>query len=514
MKSLIQSLTVGFCLVAASLVAQDNAPAFKSFSAGVRALHLYDLPSYRFDDKISRDLQGLKGSHTSFDVGLDAYVEKQFTPLLGLQGGFRLGSMTGANEVEHYENSFHEAYLDLVLLMSNLDRSRLDASFNYYAKLGLGTGSYQAERKLNFDGSPNGSVHSGFWEGRIGAGVQYELTQSLRLEIEAAYNAVYDDGFDGYDNSTGSDPYFSTGIGVAYTFGKADKKPMYSVNYFGNEYSARMAQQELPAFDAEDKVKLEAYMQKMERYKAHADSTMEWQSSFIKEVQKLVEKQSAVIEEQAASLTDQTAVVNELQAVLNQHEQRVKRLEELAGLLKNPDFQSTMKMLAVNAQTYSAEAKRSAAESSPESLQQYKNEQPKAVDVPADVDISDELMPKGEITASLTAGAAVSVDSREEVQEVIAYFGFDSDHLEADFRHTLQNRLADKRKPVVLVAYADAIGDDDYNEKLKARRAKAVKEFLVGELMCDPEKIEIEIAEKQPDLGSDNHLNRKVVVRF
>ena len=75
----------------------------KSYSAGIRLLHLYDLPSYRFDTDLSRDMKGLNGSKTRFDVGIDLYAEKQFTPLLGVQLGFRYGQLTGANEVEYYK---------------------------------------------------------------------------------------------------------------------------------------------------------------------------------------------------------------------------------------------------------------------------------------------------------------------------------------------------------------------------------------------------------------------------
>lgn len=222
----------------ASGQATPNDTTLKSWSIGVQASHLYDLPSYRFDGEMARDLKGLNGAKTSLDVGFDLYVEKQFTPLIGAQLGFRYGGLTGANEVEYYENSFYAGTLDAIFLLSNLDLFHKMSPWNFYAKAGLGFGSFESDQYLIEDDAPDNHFEDSFWETHLGLGIQYELSNSWRLELESSYNVALNDGFDGYNYGSGSDPYLATGIGVAYTFGNKEAKPMYATSYFGENYLA------------------------------------------------------------------------------------------------------------------------------------------------------------------------------------------------------------------------------------------------------------------------------------
>lgn len=236
MKKVAKYIAIAALLNGSVGLAQNTDTELKTYSVGARLVHLYDLPSYRFDSDLNEDLKGLSGKNTKLDFGLDLYGEKQFTPLWGIQAGIRVGGLTGANEVEYFKNSFTEGYGDILFYLSNIDKRRMETRWNYYLKTGLGAGGYKAERFLVEDDSPNGETKSNFWEARFGAGVQYELNSQLRIELDFAYNAAFSDGFDGYNGSTGSDPYLSTGIGVAYTFGNRDAKPMYAVNFFSEDY--------------------------------------------------------------------------------------------------------------------------------------------------------------------------------------------------------------------------------------------------------------------------------------
>lgn len=219
----------------------------KSFGIGLRAVHLYDLPSFRFDGPLSRDMQGLNGDKTDVDLGMDIYVEKMFTPLIGLQLGFRFANITGANEVEYYQSRFTETSLDAIIIWSNLDPARIGNKWNIYTKAGLGTGNFDAEQFLIEDDSPDNSFKDDFWEGHVGMGVQYKLNNYLRLELEGMYNVAYNDGFDGFDDATGSDPYLTTAIGLTYSLGKKTRKPLYAVNYFGDDYLKRSPAQQQSA---------------------------------------------------------------------------------------------------------------------------------------------------------------------------------------------------------------------------------------------------------------------------
>jgi len=236
MKKIAKYIAMAALLNGGVSLAQNSESELKTYSVGARLVHLYDLPSQRFDSDLNKDLKGLNGENTKLDFGFDLYGEKQFTPLWGIQAGVRMGGLTGANDVEYFENSFLEGYGDILFYLSNIDKKRQDSRWNYYMKTGIGAGKYKAERHLVEDDSPNGESESNFWEARVGAGVQYEINNQLRVELDFAYNAAFSDGFDGYNGATGSDPYLSTGIGVAYTFGSRDAKPMYAVNFFSEEY--------------------------------------------------------------------------------------------------------------------------------------------------------------------------------------------------------------------------------------------------------------------------------------
>ena len=241
MKTIKIIFTIAISLASLGLFAQElpakpDKKNFKSLSVGIRGVHLYDLPSYRFDGPLSRDMKGLNGGNTNFDLGVDLYLEKMFTPLLGLQLGYRAANISGANDVEYYRGSFSETSLDVIMIWSNLDLLKVGSPWNIYSKMGLGVGNFKAEQFLIQDDAPDDNFNDGFWEGHIGLGISYEWNNYLRFELESSYNQVYNDGFDGFDGATGSDSYLTTSIGVAYTFGSVSQKPMYSINYFGEGY--------------------------------------------------------------------------------------------------------------------------------------------------------------------------------------------------------------------------------------------------------------------------------------
>lgn len=500
---LLNSIILGVSLLAAPLLAQNEPADLNTFSVGLRAVHLYDLPSYKFDNSLSQDLKGLNGEFTKFDLGADVYAEKQFTPLIGIQLGARFGGLSGSNDVEHYRNRFVAANADMIFILSNLDRKRIDAAFNYYAKLGLGYGTYNAERFLNADNSSNGVVSNDYWETRLGAGVQYELSENLRLELDASYNVAHDDGFDGYNNSTGNDSYLSTGIGVAYTFGNKESKPMYSVNFFGEEYSGAVAVAPVPEFNAPSDVKLQAFMDEMIAYKSHVDSVMAWQQAFFDDLAVRIDEQDSVITEQGVALADLSQTNSDLQNALEAEQQKVAELEEMRELMNDPNYVAALAMISGMSGVVNS-SKPEVAEAPP---------------APAKSIAEEDIYGKGTITASLESTPEVEKAPEEEEEEfssveMTAFFGFDSDELGSEYRKQLREQLGGANvEKITVVGFADATGPREYNQKLKSRRADAVKNYLIRELGISEENIEIELAPDQPDMGEENHRNRKVVIK-
>lgn len=281
--------------------AQDQ-EKLKRYSAGLRIANFYDLPSDKFDSELSIDPKGLNGENTSFDLGMDLYGEVMLNPLLGFQAGLRFGGTSGSNEVEYYDNSFYEVYSDMILLLSNIDKGHATKLFNYYAKFGLGYGGYKAERYLMSDNSFNGSTSNGFWDGHVGAGVQYELNPYLRLELDVSYNVVFDDGFDGFNYGTGNDPYLSTGIGVAYTFGnREEERPMYSVGLSSMAYTGP---DEQDSHIIAEKDELEKQVTELNQNLKDLNAKFQTLSNQMQQQKASLEKQSERIEKQEKLILD------------------------------------------------------------------------------------------------------------------------------------------------------------------------------------------------------------------
>lgn len=398
MKKLVALIlvTASFYTVQAQSGGTDLNDKLKPWSFGLRGMHVYDLPSYRFDGPLAQDMYGLNGPKTSFDLGFEAYVEYMFNPLVGLQLSHRRASITGASDVEYYSGSFNLTGLDGIFIWNNLNPGMVNRRWNVYTKLGLGYGAYDSEQFLLADDAPDQANEDNFWGGRVGMGLQYELNNSWRIDLEVLYNVAYDDGFDGFNEAAGSDTYLTSALGVAYTFGSKEKKPTYTVDYFGADYLNVQGQTQ-----------------------------------------------------------DSTPMVNQ------------SKIEDLSNNLSE--------------QKEELEEKESKISS-----------------------LNDELK-------ALKEEAAKSKASLANVEEV--YFAFDSDRLSAEAKKSL-SRIA-QRKPsrMVLTAYADKVGSDEYNNDLKQRRAEAVKAFLM-QLGMDSAQISIEMGNAVPFDENDQFLNRKVSVQY
>ncbi len=383
--------------VKAQATGTDLNDQLKPLTIGIRGMHVYDLPSYRFDGPLAQDMYGLNGAKTNFDLGFEVYLEYMFNPFIGIQLDHRRANITGASDVEYYDGSFNLTGLDGILIWNNLNPTLINRKWNVITKLGLGYGAYSSEQFLLADDAPDQSSSENFWAGRAGMGLQYELNTAWRIDLEVLYNVAYNDGFDGFNEAQGSDTYLTTALGIAYTFGSKDKKPTYQVDYFGQDY--------------------------LNVQGVNTDTTPQ------------------VNQEKIASLSNS---LEEQEEKLAEKEGKINNLEEELKALKAKSSEEKTNTLA-------------------------------------------------------------------NVEEV--YFGFDSAILSAEAKKDLARIAQRKPKSIKLVAFADKVGSDSYNNDLKKRRAEAVKAFLM-QFGMKANQINIEMGQTMPFDENDQFLNRKVSLYY
>ena len=235
--------------------AQDMGSAtsgkLNTWSIGAHVGHVYDLPTGIFAAATNDadDMWGLNGDNTSFDIGYGLYIEKQISPIIGLQLGYDMAEITGQNSVEYYEGEFSNISLVGTINFSNFTMKRERNKFGFYGKLGGGLNSFEAQRYFNRievdkDGKPiNLNKEQKADKTRLnllaGLGLRYHVSSNFRIELESTGNWVLSEDFDGdalavrADDGSG-DMYLYTTIGAAYTFGKG--RSMHEVSKNSKDY--------------------------------------------------------------------------------------------------------------------------------------------------------------------------------------------------------------------------------------------------------------------------------------
>ncbi len=235
MKKTIGLLSLS-ALMLSGLQAQEK---LNTWTIGLHAGHLYDLPFEAADvDALGADdMSGLNGDFTEFDLGYGIYVEKQFTPLWGVQVGFMMGDMTGANSNEYYEGSLANLELGVTYNFTNLLLDRDETKWSFFGTVGGSWSEHEATRHLKFDDAQTGEIDEKAFVMNAGAGVRYNVSRRVRLELTSKFNYMFEDGMDGWEyDGARSDFYMYTSFGVGITLGKNAKSmhntPKFSKNYF------------------------------------------------------------------------------------------------------------------------------------------------------------------------------------------------------------------------------------------------------------------------------------------
>lgn len=210
---------------------------YNSWTVGVQAGNVADMPKAIIGKDGSNDAVAFGSKHAQFDWTIGIYVEKQLSPLIGLNFTFDRARMRGATDRDYYINQFSRFNLAVTFSLTNLSIKKEDPYINIYGTAGVGYNMYRAQRYFN-SGLKNTLAlrENDASQINFGFGMRYHFSEQWRIEIESTYNLVYDNGFDGdYSRfEDGEDQYLRTVIGVGYTFGSKQNKALHKTPLFSN----------------------------------------------------------------------------------------------------------------------------------------------------------------------------------------------------------------------------------------------------------------------------------------
>jgi outer membrane protein OmpA-like peptidoglycan-associated protein len=92
------------------------------------------------------------------------------------------------------------------------------------------------------------------------------------------------------------------------------------------------------------------------------------------------------------------------------------------------------------------------------------------------------------------------------------YFNFDSASLKSDILDVANNLECTPNETIILDAYADPVGSENYNAKLAMRRAQAVRDELV-DLGISEDRIMLGIFGEKGEHKATHALDRRVEIR-
>ena len=125
--------------------------------------------------------------------------------------------------------------------------------------------------------------------------------------------------------------------------------------------------------------------------------------------------------------------------------------------------------------------------------------------------------------ATAPATAAVAPAAEPDVREMVVHFEFARSELTAEAKGRLAGAVAmleaGEIVTIALEGHADAVGSDEFNEKLGMARAEAVKRHLAEQHQIPDDKISVvTLGESQPAASNDTPegraQNRRVVIRI
>ena len=188
-------------------------------SVGVNVGTVYDTDFSRLDlDDSSKELSSDFSDDPSFSYLVS--LNYRTTPSLSFGINWGSGSIYGKND-DHYWNGEYTQYN----FTTQLNIFSLTPKTTAYGSLGIGIIDYTASRSFFIGDDIFLEEEGENLKTNISIGLQYQLNDKLSAMIDASYERVIDDGFDGwrYDDQDYR-KFFYTSVGLRFTLGANENK--------------------------------------------------------------------------------------------------------------------------------------------------------------------------------------------------------------------------------------------------------------------------------------------------
>ncbi|EOR95201.1 outer membrane protein, OmpA/MotB family [Arcticibacter svalbardensis MN12-7] len=215
--------------------------AFRTWSIGVNGGAMYLGSFFGNDDYAGRKTE----------LGYGGYIKKQILPSFGLQADYLRGKLSAnrSNLINHDENgpiaSFSTdlhwaASLSGNFTLANINFRKRQNFIQPYATVGAGLAEYKPST-TNTAGATTEIHNIGEVIIPVGAGVKFNLTKSLNLDLGYTVTFVNSDNIDGYTRGT-NDKYSYGHAGLEFAFGNGKKPQLAAHNVVAdleNDYVGR-----------------------------------------------------------------------------------------------------------------------------------------------------------------------------------------------------------------------------------------------------------------------------------
>jgi OOP family OmpA-OmpF porin len=186
----------------------------------------------------SKDWYKLTKGFTEWDRGFGLAINKQLSPVFGIQGMLENGGLDGMRIKDDARFSAHFFTYGLnvkVNILPIIDPSLKSPKFDVYGIIGIGLCKFKTHENSISTGAELMSYGYGEFGGKkkmttetnvpIGAGIKYKINNNFDIGLECTLNNVNTDKLDArVIENTAKDKYQYTAITVTYSFGK--NKPL------------------------------------------------------------------------------------------------------------------------------------------------------------------------------------------------------------------------------------------------------------------------------------------------